>query len=205
MLQLDRIIEILTSLYKIRFRKENPFYLLIGVLLSQRAKDEVSWPTSNRLFSKAKNLDGMLELSKKQIEKIIYPVGFYRQKARRIKQICKILKEKYQGKVPETKEELMQLPGIGLKSTNIVLSYGYGHPVISVDVHVAVISRRWHLTKEEKPEKISEELNRKIPIKYRLIFNDLLVQFGKEYCRTRLPRCRICPVFKLCPYEDKNV
>lgn len=205
MLQLDRIIEILKSLYKVRFRKENPFYMLIGVLLSQRTKDEVSWPASNRLFSKAKNLDGMLGLSEKQIEKIIYPVGFYRQKSKRIRQICRILKEKYQGKVPRTREELMKLPGIGLKSANIVLSYGYGHPVISVDVHVAVISRRWHLTKEEKPERISEELNRKIPIKYRLIFNDLLVQFGKEYCTTRYPKCKICPVLKLCPYENKNL
>ena len=108
-------------------------------------------------------------------------------------------------RAPKTREELMQLPGIGIKSTNIVLSYGYGHPVISVDVHVAVISRRWHLTKEIKPEKISEELNERIPLKYRLIFNDLLVQFGKEYCRTRYPRCRICPGLDLCPYENKNL
>ena len=179
--------------------------MLIGVLLSQRTRDEVSWVASDRLFSKARIPDDMLKLNEKEIQKIIYPVGFYRQKAKRIRQICKILKEKYNGKVPKTREELMQLPGIGIKSTNIVLSYGYGHPVISVDVHVAVISRRWHLTKEIKPEKISEELNERIPLKYRLTFNDLLVQFGKEYCRTRYPRCRICPGLDLCPYENKNL
>lgn len=203
--QLERIIKVLTKLYKVRFGKEDPFYILIGVLLSQRTKDEVSWSATRRLFFKAKNLDAMLNLNKKQIEKIIYPVGFYRQKAKRIKQICKILKEKYRGRVPDTREELMELPGIGLKSANIVLSYGYGKPVIAADVHVAVISRRWHLTREIKPDRISEELNRKIPVKYRLMLNDLLVQFGKEYCRTRYPRCNVCPVLKLCPYENKNM
>ncbi len=200
-----KIIKILSKLYDFRFHKADQFELLIGVVLSQRTKDETTWPANKRLFDKAKNLDGILKLSEKEIEKIIYPVGFYRQKAKRIKQICKILKEKYHSKVPDTRKELMNLPGVGLKSANIVLSYGFGQPIISVDVHVAVISRRWHITKEEKPEKISEELNKKIPIEYRLTFNDLLVQFGKEYCRTRYPRCKICPVLKLCPYENKNL
>jgi len=200
-----KIIKEVNKLYDVRFRKENPFRLLIGVLLSHRTKDEVSWPANDRLFNRAKNVDDFLKLSKKQIEKTIYPVGFYRQKAKKIKQICKIIKEKYNGKVPNTREELMELPGIGGKSADIVLSYAYGQPVIAVDVHVAVISRRWHLTEQTNPEKIREDLHKKIPMKYRLIFNDLLVQFGKEYCRTRYPKCKICPIFKLCPYENKNV
>jgi endonuclease-3 len=202
---LVQIIKILNKRYKFRFHKSNPFKLLIGVLLSHRTRDEVGWPASDRLFNKAKNLGGILNLSTRDIEKVIYPVGFYRTKAKRIKQICRILKEKYRGKVPKRREELMELPGIGPKSADIVLSYAYGQSVIAVDTHVSVISKRWHLTEQKEPEKIREDLHSRIPIKYRLTFNDLLVQFGKEFCTARYPKCKICPIFKFCPYESKNL
>lgn len=202
---IERIIKELNKLYDVKIRKEDPFRVLIGVVLSHRTKDETSWSAFSRLFKKAKNLDGLLKLSEKQIAKIIYPVGFYNQKAKRIKQICKILKEKYHSKVPATREELMQLPGVGGKSADIVLLFGFGHRLIPVDTHVAVISRRWHLTSNKNPEKIREDLHRKIPERYRIIFNNLLVEFGKEYCTARFPKCRICPVQKLCPHENKNL
>jgi len=204
MRRIERIVEILNKRYKIKPWREDPFRVLIGVVLSHRTKDDIGWPANERLFTRAKNLDGFLKLSEKEIAKIIYPVGFYNQKAKRIKQICKILKQKYSGKVPKTREELLELPCVGLKSANIILSHGFGVPAIATDTHVAVISRRWYLTEQKNPNKITEDLERKIPLKYKMIFNSLLVEFGKEYCTARFPKCRICPVLKLCPYENKN-
>jgi endonuclease-3 len=200
-----KIIKELNKLYDVKFRKENPFRLLIGVLLSQRTRDEVSWPANDRLFDRAKNVDDFLKLSQKEIEKIIYPVGFYRQKAKRIKQICKILLEKYNEKVPNTREELMKLPGVGPKTADIVLCYSYGLPVIAVDTHVAAVSKRLHLTKYSDPEKIREDLHRQIPEKLRAIVNLLFVGFGKDICRTIKPKCYICPIVNLCLYKHKNL
>jgi endonuclease-3 len=197
------IVKVLNKLYGFRIKKENPFKVLVGVILSQRTKDEVSFPANDRLFKKAKNLDGVLKLSEKEIEKIIYPVGFYKTKAKRIKQICKILKEKYRGRVPRTREELMKFSGVGGKSADIVLSYAYGEPVIACDVHVIWISNQLGWTKSKNPEKVREDLHRIIPLKYRQTLNDILVQFGKEICRTGRPKCYICPIKKYCPSAEK--
>ena len=191
------IIKVLNKLYGFRFKKKNPFKVMIGVVLSQRTRDEVSFPATNRLLNKAKNLNGILKLSEKEIEKVIYPVGFYRQKAKRIKQICKILKKN--GMMPKTREGLMELPGIGGKSADIVLSYAYGEQVIACDVHVIWISNQLEWTKSNNPEKVREDLHKTIPVKYRRTLNDILVQFGKEICKTGHPKCYICPIRKYCP------
>lgn len=201
---IEKIIKQLNKLYPTPTKREKPFPVLIGVLLSHRTKDEVTHLATRRLLKKANTPQKMLSLPVREIEKLIYPVGFYRQKARRIKKICRILVEKYRGGVPKTKEELLNLPGIGLKSANVILSRAYNRPVIATDVHVAVITKRWGLTKENTPEKITEDLERIIPEKHKRIFNWLLVEFGKEYCRTRNPKCWICPVYHLCPYENKS-
>jgi endonuclease-3 len=197
------IIKVLDKLYGFRIKREDPFKVLIGVVLSQRTKDEVSFPATDRLIKKAKNLDGILKLSTGEIEKIIYPVGFYKTKAKRIREICRILKEKYRGKIPRDREELMKLPGVGGKSADIVLSYGYGEPVIACDVHVIWISNQLGWTKTFNPEKVREDLHRIIPVKYRRTLNDILVQFGKEICRTGRPKCYICPIRKYCPSAEK--
>jgi endonuclease-3 len=201
--RIGKIVTILNKLYVFRKRKQNPFETLIGVVLSQRTKEEVSFPATDRLFARAKDLEGILKLSEKEIEKIIYPSGFYRQKARRIKQICKILKEKYRGKVPDRREELMELPGVGGKSADIVLSYAYGQSVIACDVHVVWISNQLGWTKSSNPEKVREDLHRLIPLEHRRTLNDILVQFGKETCRTGRPRCYACPIRKYCPSSGK--
>lgn len=197
------IIGILNKVYGFRQREYNPFRTLIGVVLSQRTKEEVSFPATDRLFKKAKNLNGILKLSGKEIEKIIYPVGFYRQKTKRIKQICKILKEKYNYIVPKTREELMKLLGVGGKSADIVLSYAYGQPVIACDVHVVWISNQLRWTKSKNPEKVREDLHRIIPINHRRTLNDILVQFGKEICKTGRPKCYLCSIKKYCPSAEK--
>jgi endonuclease-3 len=201
----SKIIQILNKKYHPRPWKSKPFRVLIGVILSHRTRDETSLPATSRLFRRAKNLDGILKLSEKEIAKIIYPVGFYNQKAKRIKAICKILKEKYHGKVPKTREELMQLPGVGGKSADIVLSFAYGEPVIATDTHVAAVSRRLHWTENKDPEKIRGDLHMLIPKKYWLLVNNLLVDFGKEVCSSPRPKCYMCFIEKYCPYESKNL
>jgi len=203
--RIESIVEILRKRYRIKPWREEPFRVLIGVVLSHRTKDEVNHPANERLFARAKDLEGFLRLSEKEIAKIIYPVGFYNQKAKRIKQICRILKDEYNGKVPKTREELMKLPGVGGKSADIVLLFSFGEHVIPVDTHVSVISRRWHLTESENPERIREDLHKIFKGKKRMEINNLLVEFGKEFCTAMFPKCRICPVLRLCPYESKNL
>ena len=196
------IVKALNKLYGFRIKREDPFKVLVGVILSQRTKDEVSFPANERLFKKAKNVDGILKLSEKEIEKIIYPVGFYKTKSKRIREVSKIIKERG-GKVPNVREELMKLPGVGGKSADIVLSYAYGQPVIACDAHVIWISNQLGWTKSKNPEKVREDLHRIIPVKYRQTLNDILVQFGKEICRTGRPKCEICPIRKYCPSAEK--
>ena len=200
-----KIIFKLNKIYHVRVRRGDPFKVLIGTILSQRTKDEVTWPANDKLFRIVKKPEDFLKLSEKEIAKLIKPVGFYNQKAKRIKELSKILVEKYDGKVPKTREELMQLPGVGGKTADCVICFGFSEYVIPVDTHVAVIARRWHLTKQKNPEKIREDLHKIFKGKKRLIINNLLVEFGKEYCTARYPKCKICPVLDLCPYESKNL
>jgi len=204
-MRIERIIKILNKRYKTKIRREEPFRVLIGTILSQRTRDEVTWPTNERLFRFVKRPEDFLKFSEKGIAKLIKPVGFYNQKAKRIKELSKILAEKYGGRVPKTREELMELPGVGGKTADCVLCFGFNENVIPVDTHVAVIARRWHLTNRKNPEEIREDLHKIFKGKRRLVINHLLVQFGKEFCTARFPRCRICPVLKLCPYENKNL
>jgi endonuclease-3 len=202
---IQKIIVSLNKVYRVEVWKSSPFKVLITTVLSQRTKDEVTRKASQQLLKVANTPEKILKLSEKKIAKLIYPVGFYRQKAKRIKQICKILLKKYKGKVPRAREELMQLPGVGGKTADVVLCCTFGKAVIPVDVHVAVISRRLHLTKSKDPEKIRKDLHRQIAEKNRRIVNHLFVEFGKEICQTRLPLCYRCPIVKLCPYESKNL
>ena len=199
------MIRILNKKYKIKPYRGQPFRVLIGVVLSHRTKDKVSWPANDRLFKLANTPQQMLKLNERRIAKTIYPTGFYNVKSKRIKQICKILIEKFNGKVPKTRQGLMELPGVGGKSADIVLSFGFGKDVIAVDTHVAVISRRWNLTKEKDPEKIRKDIHEKIPKSLWNISNQLMVEFGREFCTARYPKCKICPIQKLCPYEFKNI
>ena len=203
--RIEKIIEILNRKYKVKLWKENPFKVLVTTVISQRTKDEVTRKASKKLFSVASTPEKILKLSEKRIAELIYPSGFYKEKAKRIKQICKILLKKYKGKVPATREELLKLPGVGWKTADVILCYGFGKEVIPVDVHVSVVSRRLNLTKSKNLEKIREDLHEAIPRKYRRIVNHLFVEFGKEICQTRLPLCYKCPIVKLCPYEDKNI
>jgi len=202
---LNKIINRLNKLYHVEVRREEPFEVLIHGILSHRTKDETTFPAQERLLKIADTPDKMLKLSSKEIQKLIYPVGFYRQKSKNILKTCKMLLEKYNGKVPKTKKELMELPGVGEKTSDIILLFAYGKDIIPVDSHVATISKRWHIAdKKDKPEIIRGKLHDLIP-KNRATINQLLVQFGKDICKAPVPKCYICPVEKSCPYENKNL
>lgn len=206
MTRITKIIKILQKKFKVKFEKGDPFRVLIGVMLSHRTKDTTSWPATNRLFARADTPEKILKISAKEIEKIIYPVGFYKTKAKRILQTCKMLIENFDGKVPNTMEELMQFPGVGPKSAAIVLVWGFEIPAVPVDSHVNRVMQRIGVVKKglqpEKTQKILEEI---IPENLKLVANHSIVQFGREICQPRKPLCYKCPIVKLCDYKPKNL
>ena len=179
-------------------RKKDPFVVLISCLLSLRTKDAVTAKASERLFSLAETPQGMLSLKRKQIEQAIYPVGFYKTKARSIKGICKTLIEKYNGNVPDSIEELLKLKGVGRKTANIVITLAYKRHGIAVDTHVHRISNRLGLVKTKTPEQTEFALREMLPKKYWIIYNDLLVTWGQNVCVPVSPFCSRCAIKTYC-------
>ena len=181
-------------------RTNDPFLVLISCIMSLRTKDTTTGPAAKRLFALADNPKGILKLSKKQIEKAIFPVGFYPTKAKYIKKTCQILVEKYNGKVPDNEEELLRLPGIGRKCIGIVMCYCFGKNMhIPVDTHVHKIANRLGWVKTKTPEKTEQELTKIIPRKYWHDLNNLLVMHGQNVCVPVSPFCSKCFVSKYCP------
>ncbi len=178
-----------------------PYQILISTIISLRTKDEVTAEASERLFKLADNPYGMLRLSEDEIAKAIYPAGFYRNKAKTIREISRILVEKYGGDVPDTLDELLKLPGVGRKTANLVLALSFNKPAICVDVHVHRISNRLGIVSTKTPEETEKQLMEKVPRKYWSKINDLLVAFGQTICKPVSPYCSRCPVAHLC---EKN-
>ncbi len=178
-----------------------PFQVLISCVLSQRTREENTEKASANLFSKADTPEKISKLSLKEIEKLIKPCGFYRQKAKKIKEISKIILKKYKGKVPKTREELLSLPGVGFKTSAVVLSYGHGIPIIAVDTHVNRISKRLGLVEEsadvEEVRKKLESLFHKKAWKY---VNLGFVNFGRSVCKPLSPNCDVCQLKNICRY-----
>lgn len=184
-------------------RTRDPFRILISTILSLRTKDEVTAEASKRLFQVADTPEKILNLKTNRIERLIYPVGFYKTKAKRLKQVCRILVEEYNGRVPDSLDELLRLPGVGRKTANLVITLGYGKPGICVDTHVHRISNRLGYVDTKTPEQTEMELRKKLPRKWWIKYNDLLVTWGQNICTPISPRCSICPVAKYC--EKKGV
>lgn len=177
----------------------NPFLVLVSCILSLRTRDSVSLPASQRLFEYAQTPQALLLLSPLTVEKLIYPTGFYRQKTKQILKLCTILLEKYHGKVPNTHEELIMLPGVGPKTANLVRAEGFGIPAICVDTHVHRISNRLGLVKTKTPEQTEEALKLLLPQKYWSEYNKLMVMWGQNICVPISPKCSICPLLPHCP------
>ena len=180
-------------------QKRTPYQILITTLLSLRTKDEVTAEASRRLFKLADNPYKMIKLSEEKIAETIYPVGFYRNKAKRILEISRILIDKYGGRVPDSLNELLKLPGVGRKTANLVVTLGYGKPGICVDTHVHRITNRWGYVQTKTPEETEMALRKKLPEKYWIDINNLLVTFGQNICKPVSPLCSRCPIEKFCP------
>lgn len=181
-----------------RESRRDPFRILISCLLSLRTKDKTTSEASARLFALAHTPLSMLKIPLNRIERAIYPVGFYRTKAKSIHAICKRLLEVYKGRVPDSIDALVTLPGVGRKTANLVVTVGYGLPGICVDIHVHRISNRWGYVKTKTPEQTEEALRRKLPKQYWIIFNDLLVPYGQNLCQPVSPFCNRCKLVDSC-------
>jgi len=178
--------------------RQGPFHILISCILSLRTQDNTTSQACRRLFALAQTPEKMLRLPVKTIEKAIFPVGFYRIKSQNIREICRVLKEDYSGKVPDDIDELLKLKGVGRKTANLVVTLGFRKPGICVDTHVHRISNRWGYVKTKNPEKTEFALREKLPKKYWIEYNDLLVTFGQHLCRPISPVCSQCPVERYC-------
>jgi endonuclease-3 len=184
---------------------ESPFRVLISCILSLRTQDATTAKASHRLFAVADSPQAMMKLTAKRIEKLIFPVGFYRTKAKNILSICKTLIDGYGGQVPDEIDELLKLKGVGRKTANLVVTLGYKKPGICVDTHVHRISNRWGYIQTTTPEKTEVALRMKLPKQYWIEYNDLLVSFGQHLCRPISPMCSQCPVSKYCDQIDVTV
>ena len=177
----------------------NPFRVLLSTVLSLRTKDETTAEASRRLFAEADTPAGILGLGEKKIRNLIYPVGFYRVKAKNIIGMCQKLLDEYGGEVPDTVEELLGFRGVGRKTANLVVSLGYSKPAICVDIHVHRISNRWGFVNTENPLDTEMALRDALPQKYWIEYNSLLVALGQSVCRPVSPFCSRCPVSGRCP------
>ena len=181
--------------------KTNVFKLLIITILSQRTRDENTRKAAENLFSKVSKPEEILLLSDKELQKLIKPSGMYKQKAKNIKKLCKILVEELKGKIPRKREDLLKLPGVGNKTADVVLCYGYGIPTIPIDTHCNRVPKRLGLVPQNaKLEEVKKLLEKIVPEKNRIIVNIGFVKFGKNICRPIKPYCHICHFKKFCNY-----
>ncbi|MFQ5829439.1 MAG: endonuclease III domain-containing protein [Candidatus Methylomirabilia bacterium] len=178
--------------------QRDPFRILIGCLLSLRTKDETTGPAADRLFALARSPATMGVLTSRQIERAIFPVGFYRTKARLIRRLCGELLERFGGKVPPDLDALLTLPGVGRKTANLVVTMAFGRPGICVDTHVHRIVNRLGFVRTKTPERTELALRTKLPQRHWIEANGLLVAFGKNICQPLSPKCSICPVRRAC-------
>lgn len=204
-----RIIEILrkatkgmeqpASLQIVKRYGKDPYLVLVSCLLSLRTKDTVSFPASQRLFEHARNPIEMLKLPLPTIEKLIYPTGFYRRKARLLHEVSADLLHRFNGTVPHTFEELTSIKGVGNKTANLVLGVAFDIPAICVDTHVHRISNRLGLVKTTSADETELALKKLLPSRYWIEFNHLLVLWGQNICVPISPFCSKCAIADLCP------
>ncbi|MGV8106223.1 MAG: endonuclease III domain-containing protein [Nitrososphaerota archaeon] len=194
-----------TALKNLQTQEEgDPYKILIGTILSARTRDETTAQVIEMLFSEFKNPDELSRADLKVIKKLIQKIGFYNVKATRIKEVSKILVEKYNSKVPSNLEDLLSFPGVGRKTANCVLVYGFRKPAIPVDIHVHRISNRIGIVNTKKPEETEIDLQKSIDRRYWTGVNETFVTFGQNICLPIKPKCNLCHLTKICKYYGKN-
>jgi endonuclease III len=186
----------------IQLQTNDPFKVLVATILSARTLDRTTTDAARKLFSKAKTIDELEKLSVLEIEKLIYPVGFYKNKAKFLKELPLKINEMYFGKIPNNVDELVTLPGVGRKTANLVVAIAFNKPAVCVDVHVHRIMNRFSYVRTKTPFETEMALRKKLPVKYWTTINSILVAFGQNLCRPTAPKCSICPVVKFCRRID---
>ncbi|WLE95940.1 MAG: exodeoxyribonuclease III [Candidatus Electrothrix communis] len=178
---------------------KDPLKVLLATILSARTKDEVTAAAAKRLFAKADSLEALERLSLEELEKIIYPVGFFRNKAKYLANLPEVMKREFNGRIPDTVDELVKLPGVGRKTANLVVAVAFNKPTICVDTHVHRIMNLWGYVETTTPLQTEMALRAKLPEKYWITINSLLVAFGQGICKPRAPHCDRCVIAEDCP------
>ncbi|MCB9358434.1 endonuclease III [Candidatus Woesearchaeota archaeon] len=182
----------------IKIQTDDPFKVLVATILSARTKDQTTVEACKRLFKLVNKPEDINKLTVTQVEKLIYPVGFFRNKAKHLKQLPIVLKEEFNNTVPDNIDDLLKLPGVGRKTANLVVAVGFQKPAMCVDVHVHRISNRLGYIKTKTPFESEMALRKKMPIKYWEKYNSMIVAFGQHLCTPISPHCSICPIKKYC-------
>ncbi len=200
--RMNRVLDRLAARYEIdRFVRRNgsdPFRILISCVISLRTKDEVTYPATERLFARAHTPARMARLAPRTIGRLIYPAGFYNRKGQQIGAIARALLERHAGGVPDSIEELLELPGVGRKTANLVVTLGFGKPGICVDTHVHRITNRLGWVRTPAADATETALRRILPRRQWIPINETLVRHGQECCTPISPFCSRCPVESDC-------
>jgi endonuclease III len=186
----------------IEIQTHDPFKVLLATILSARTKDNVTAKAVERLFTEVSSFDDIEKLSIEKLQKIIYPVGFYRDKADNIKALPNVIKQQFKGQIPSTVEELIELPGVGRKTANLVVAVAFNKPAVCFDILVHRIFNRLGYLKSKTPLETEMELRESLPEKYWTTFNSYFVSFGQNTCYPIEPRCNRCPIFQYCSRID---
>ncbi len=199
--KLDSVIEQLPApvVEFVAVQGKDPFKILVATILSSRTTDQVTSKVVERLFSRVVKPEDLMKLSLTEIEQLIYPVGFYRQKAKQLQTLPQTLSDLFNGEIPDEIEDLIQLPGVGRKTANLVRDKAFGKPAICVDVHVHRICNRWGYVETKSPLETEYKLREKLPAQYWHKINHYLVALGQTICKPRNPRCNNCPLENICP------
>lgn len=194
-----------TALKNLQIQEDgDPFKILIGTILSARTRDEVTTAVIKALFSRFKNPDQLSRANLSDIKKLIQKIGFYNVKAARLKEVSQLIIKKYNGEVPSNLNDLLTLPGVGRKTANCVLVYGFKKAAIPVDIHVHRISNRIGIVNTKNPEETENVLQKSIDKKYWIGVNETFVTFGQNICLPIKPKCNVCQLTKMCKYYSKN-
>lgn len=177
---------------------EDPFMVLCTTILSTRTKDQTTAAAARKLFTEVKTPADLERLSPAEIEKLIFPAGFYKVKAQSLHRLPGVLREKFNGRIPDTVEELCELPGVGRKVANLVVAVGFNKPAVCVDIHVHRISNRLGYVKTKDPFATEMALRKKLPHDLWITINTYLVSFGQHLCGPINPRCNACPIIAYC-------
>lgn len=178
----------------------DPFKILIGTILSSRTRDENTTKVVNILFKRFRNAKELAEGNIEEVKQIIHSIGFYNVKAKRVVEVSQLIVKKFNGKVPNRIEKLLELPGVGRKTANCVLVYGFNKPAIPVDIHVHRISNRIGLVNTKTPEKTEIELSNIVDRKYWIKLNNTFVMYGQNICLPVTPNCKLCELKEMCKF-----